>query len=118
MKVDLGPVIAERRLRVTGRPELEVRIKIGVPRPYPDQRDYYCPYQVAGIGTEKVKFAGGVDALQALELAVWTLPTELDALRQDYPGLGWLDAPEGDYGFSRATSVFDSDDRPSGVEGE
>jgi hypothetical protein len=69
MKVDLGTVIAERRLR-------------------------------------------------ALELAVWILPTELDALRRDHPGLGWLDAPGGDYGFSRAESVFDENDPPSGIESE
>ena len=118
MKVDLGTVIAERRLRVSGQPELDVRVRIGAPRPYPDERDYYCPYQVVGIGKQKVKYAGGVDALQALELAVWILPTELDALRQAHPGLGWLDASEGDYGFSRATSMFDGSDPPSGLESE
>lgn len=118
MMVELGTVIAERRLRVAGHPELDVRVRIGAPRPYPDQRDYYCPYQVVGIGKEKIKYAGGVDALQALELAVWILPTELDALRRDYPGLGWLDAPGGDYGFSRAESTFDANELRTGLESE
>src|SRR5215468_4845322 len=108
MKVELGSVIAERRLRVTGQPELDVRVRIGAPRPCPDdpQTNYYCPYQIAGLGIGKVRYAGGVDAVQALELAIHILPTELDALRQKYPGLGWVDAAEGDYGFSRAVSTF------------
>ena len=92
MKVELGSVIAERRLRVTGRPELDVRVRIGTPRPFPDapHNDYYCPYQIVGLGSAKVRYAGGVDAIQALELALHILPTEQDALRQEYPGLGWV----------------------------
>jgi hypothetical protein len=114
MKVELGAVIAERRLRVIGRPELEVRVRIGTPRPFPDDpnTNYYCPYQIHGVGSGKVRYAGGVDALQALELAIHILPTELDALRQTCPGLGWVDAPEGDYGFSHAASTFAQNGAP------
>jgi hypothetical protein len=88
MKVDLGPIIAERRLRVTGRPELDVRVRLGTPRPLTDAPygDYYCPYQIVGVGNEKVRYAGGVDAIQALELALHILPTELDALREECQG--------------------------------
>jgi hypothetical protein len=106
MKVELGSVIAERRLRVTGRPDLDVRVRLGMPQPLPGASygDYCCPYQIVGVGNEKVRYAAGVDAVQALELALHILPTELDALRQEYPGLGWVDAPDGDYGFSHAVS--------------
>src|SRR4026208_821544 len=99
MKVELGPVIAERQLRVAGRPESDVRVRLGTPRPFPDAPygDYYCPYQIVGVGSEKVRWAGGVDAIQALELALHILPTELDALREQHPGLGWVDAPDGHY---------------------
>ena len=108
MKVDLGSIIAERRLRVTGRPELDVSVRLGIPQPIPGAPygDYYCPYQIVGVGNEKVRYAGGVDAVQALELALHILPTELDALRQQYPGLGWVNAPDGDYGFTHAVSKF------------
>jgi hypothetical protein len=101
-------------LRVTGRPDLDVRIRIGTPCPFPDdpQSNYYCPYQIDGLGNAKVRYAGGVDALQALELALHILPTELGALRQHYPGLGWEDAPEGEYGFSYAASAFMQDGAP------
>jgi hypothetical protein len=114
MKVELGSVIAERRLRVAGKPELDVRVRIGAPRPFPDdpQANYYCPYQVTGLRSSKVRYMGGVDAVQALELAIHILPTELDALRQEYPGLGWVDASDGDYGFSRAVSTFAEDGPP------
>ena len=114
MAFELGPIIAERRLRVTGRPDLDVCIRIGTPRPFPDapHGDYYCPYQISGLGPAKVRHTGGVDAVQALELAIDILPTELDALRQTHPGLGWEDAPGGDYGFSRAVSRFVQDGAP------
>lgn len=108
MNPELGPVIAERQLRVLERPDLEVCVRLGAPRPFPDDplSNYYCPYQVIGVGDAKVRYAGGVDSLQALELALHLLPTELDRLRQECPGLGWLDAPNGDYGFSKAISSF------------
>ena len=114
MKVELGTVIAERQLRVTGRPEFKVHIRLGAPRPLPDapHGDYYCPYQIVGVGSEKVRWAGGVDAIQALELALHILPTELDALRQEYPGLGWANVPDGEYGFSHAVSKFAEDGPP------
>lgn len=114
MKVELGPIIAERRLRVTGRPELDVRVRLGTPRPFADAPygDYYCPYQIVGVGNQKVRYAGGVDAIQALELALHIVPTELDALREECPGLGWVDAADGDYGFSHAVSRFAENGSP------
>jgi hypothetical protein len=114
MKVELGSIIAERRLRVSGRPELDVRVRLGTPQPFPDAPygDYYCPYQIVGLGSQKVRYAGGVDAIQALELAIHILPTELDALREQHPGLGWTDAPDGEYGFSHAVSKFTENGAP------
>lgn len=55
MIIELGTVIAERYLDVIGSPGLEVRVKLGAPQPFPDGQDYYCPYQITGIGREKVK---------------------------------------------------------------
>jgi hypothetical protein len=113
MKYELGAVVAKRRLHVAGQPDLEVWVILGTPRPFPDapHGDYYCPYQITGIGDEKVRHAGGVDSLQALELALHILPTELDSLRKSHPGLRWEDSREGDYGFSKVTmSAFAGDD--------
>ena len=111
MKVELGTVIAERRLRVVGQPEVDVRVRIGKPQPFPPRAGevlsgYYCPYQITGLADEKIRHAPGVDEVQALEEAIHILPTELDALRQHYPGLRWEDAPAGDFGFTRAVSAL------------
>ena len=102
MSFPLGRIIAERRLRDAEDPSRVVRLLIGEPREVPDtpNRDYYCPLQVVGVGPEKVLCVAGVDALQALELAVLILPSVLENLRKDYPGLGWVDAPPGDYGLN------------------
>ena len=102
MKMELGQVIAERRLRLSDSPGREVWVRLGLPRPFPDAPfgDYYCPYQIVGIGDERVRHAGGVDGLQALELALLVLPTELNVLRRTFPGLGWDDGPDGQYAFS------------------
>jgi len=101
MKVELGLVVAERRLRLSDDPDREVWVRLGLPQLFPDQpfRDYYCPYQIVGLGDERVRYAAGVDSLHAIEGALLLLPTELNALRKSYPGLGWEDAPDGHYGF-------------------
>jgi hypothetical protein len=102
--MELGAVIAERRLILLGKPELDVRVRIGMPRPFDaPSGDYYCPYQITGIGRGRVKRAGGVDAIQALELAIQIIPVELDTLRREHQGLRWADAEPGDYGFTPHT---------------
>jgi hypothetical protein len=98
--MELGAVIAERRLRLLDRPDVDVRVRIGAPRPFDEAAsDYYCPFQITGIGSGKVRRIGGVDAVQALELTLRVLPSALDGLRKQYPDLRWLDADEGDFGF-------------------
>ena len=67
----MGTVIAERRLRVAGQPELDVRLRIGAPQPYPDGplQNYYCAHQIIGLGRDGVRHTGGVDGVQAWSLA-------------------------------------------------
>lgn len=102
MRADLGLVIAERRLRDEDRPEREVWVRIGLPRVSPrgPQGDYICPYQISGVGDENVRYAVGVDSLQALELALLVLPSELVALLRQCPSLRWEDAPVGSFAFT------------------
>ncbi len=91
-------VIAERRLWLKNTPRPGIRIVIF--KPVPDgPEDYRCPYQIEGIGDEKVRYAVGVDAVQALELVIKVLPAELEALRQEHSDLRWANADEGDFGF-------------------
>ena len=103
MSINLGTVIAQRRLAVTGDPEANIMVRIGAPQPYPDASpaSYFCPYQITGIGDQKVRRASGVDAVQALEMLVLVLPLELEVLARKHADLRWEHAADaGDFGFS------------------
>ena len=60
--------IAERRFKVSGLSSREVTVRIGIPEP--DERDSRCPFQVKGLSNDAVRYAYGVDSLQALNLAL------------------------------------------------
>jgi hypothetical protein len=55
----------------------KITVVIGKPEMFPDGVNFYCPYQVVGIGNERVRYAGGVDAVQALQLAMQMIGAEL-----------------------------------------
>jgi hypothetical protein len=48
----------------------KVQVLIGKPEPFPESEGYSCPFQIVGIGSEKVKYAAGIDAVQALQLVM------------------------------------------------
>ena len=83
----LGLIIAERTFDA-GRDATPVVLRIGAPRPHP-KRDWSCPYQIVGIGSEAVREGVGVDALQALMLCVEMARADLEA-RSRGDGLRWL----------------------------
>jgi hypothetical protein len=64
---EIGEPIAERKL-IMGSDE--VVVTIGKPRPFDDDEDYFCPYSIEHAGQKKVSYAGGMDAVQALQLAM------------------------------------------------
>ncbi len=55
---DVGVQIATRDLQANGR---TITVVIGRPEKFPEGEDYYCPYQITGIGNERVRYAGGLD---------------------------------------------------------
>ena len=78
---ELGDVIAETPLTYQpsqGAPQ-DVVVRIG--RPMPDvsapHETWVCAYQIDGIGDGKIRGMFGVDAMQALILAIHTIPAEL-----------------------------------------
>jgi hypothetical protein len=94
----LNNVIATRTLTVLSEPGSAVEVLLG--KPEPDAKDFYCPYQIKGAGTEKVRCVYGVDAFQALQLALSTLRVELEALNNDLGGtLRWECDDKGELGF-------------------
>jgi hypothetical protein len=89
----VGPILAERflELDVKGRRK-SVRVLIGTPKPIPDSCDFFCPYQVVGLGDETVRYTEGVDAAQAIYLAMESVGTWLAATPEARAGrLTWYD---------------------------
>jgi uncharacterized protein DUF6968 len=88
--VDIGDVIAERRLTfqpADGVPQ-DVTVRIG--RPVLDasapHETWICPFQIEGIGSGKTRGIFGADAMQALLLAIHTIPVELAVCIRDSGG--------------------------------
>jgi hypothetical protein len=99
---EIGIVIAERELVSMAEPGAGhlVKIRIGLPQQFPDSSDYYVPYRIEGIGTQKVRYAGGIDAIQALELVMILIGADLFALNQECGGcLRWVGGASGNLGF-------------------
>lgn len=77
---ELGDVIAERRFvfRANAGWSRDVDVKLG--RPVPDSmpgQAWVCPFQISGLDRERVMGIFGADAMQALLLAIHTIPVEL-----------------------------------------
>ena len=104
---ELGEVLASRTLRfqtTSGRPS-EVTVTVGRPvlDPEAPYDDWLCPYQLRGVGDEVVRAVFGVDAMQALILALHTLPWELRALAR--AGSGTFPDRDEDLGLTHACTM-------------
>jgi len=105
MKIDLGEIIATRKLRLkndlTGDPVVEVLL--GRPRKAPKSSDMCVPYAIRYSHVEKSQYAIGIDEFQALQLALGILDAELVAFqRQLGVELVWEGGKEGDLGFGNS----------------
>ena len=87
---NLGEVIAERCLtfRADAGWSREVWVRLGRPVADPSEENgaWLCPYQIAGLSRDRVMAIFGIDAMQALVLAIHTIPAELAALMKDHGG--------------------------------
>jgi hypothetical protein len=95
---EVSESIAERKL-VMGA--VEVIVTIGKPQPFDDDEDYFCPYSIEYAEQKKVSYAGGMDAVQALQLTMKKIGADLANLAktQGVP-ITWLPDAPGDTGFS------------------
>jgi hypothetical protein len=102
MNYEIGETIATRELYLTeddGTKRVIV-IRLGKPRTFPDSSDYYAPFQVTGIGSERVFCAGGIDAFQALQAVMPIISAQLSALNAACEGrLRWEGDEMGALGF-------------------
>lgn len=97
----VGEIIATRTLRRAGDDsENEILVQIGKPCQFPDGRAFYCPYQIVGLGDTKVRYAAGIDAVQALQLVMGIIGADLYSRNQSWGGrLCWEGDEGGDLGF-------------------
>lgn len=71
----IGTVIAERTLDLA--PRSKVVVRIGKPRKFRGDGNYFCLYEILWPGKRRISYCGGVDAIQALELAMSMIATDL-----------------------------------------
>ena len=104
---DVGTVVATRKLLLDGAQK--VAVLIGKPEPFPDEQDWYCAYQIVGIGSGRVWWAGGVDPVQALILALQGAGAALVSSSEFEAGrLSWdAGTVEGDLGFPLPKSLIE-----------
>ena len=108
MKLEsVGEIIATRELDIADS-GAKVTVGIGTPKNFPDSSDYYCPYEIRGLGNDKVRYAGGIDAIQALLLALQRVGAELYTSEECKAGmLIWAGGQEGNLGFPVPDSISD-----------
>lgn len=109
MQIDsLGDVVLTRKLFVGGEHKREVVIKIGKPIELEGNGDYYCPYQVVGIENDKIKYAIGIDGVQAMQLTLSRIGADLYTSEEGRKGnLRWIGDENGNLGFPVPDSIKD-----------
>ena len=99
--INLEDIIAIREFQLVGGKDL-IKVMIGKPQKIKNGEDYYCPYQIVGIGKNEVKKAFGVDAIQSLQLAMKMIGAELYTSTEARKGdLSWDGGEKGDLGFPK-----------------
>jgi hypothetical protein len=103
---EIGTVIANRVLSLA--PGGKVVVTIGQPRPFPGGKNFFCPFKVEGLGHGNITRAGGVDAVQALQLALQMVGTVLYTSQEYKDGrLTWDGGENGSLGFPVAANIRD-----------
>ena len=104
---NVGTVIASRRLMLDK--DQKVEVLIGKPEPCPNGIDWYCPHQTVGVRSGKVRYAIGIDPMQALVLALSMVGAELYTSDEYEAGrLSWdCGAVKGDLGFPVPENIRD-----------
>ena len=94
---EVAEPIASRQLMMGTEP---VVVSIGKPEPFDDNADFFCPYSIEYAGKRKVSYAGGMDAVQALQLAIKKIGSDLAYLaKTEGVPIGWLQDTPGETGF-------------------
>jgi hypothetical protein len=100
MKIDrIHDVVLSRILRLAGS-DAPVLITVGRPEQFPDSHDYFCPYQVTGLGRDHVRYGAGVDPMQAMLLTLKMIGADVYSSAAYKAGkLSWLEEGNPDLGL-------------------
>ena len=96
-------VIAERSLRRRGSPRQAVVVSLGRPRRTSGTQDWECVFQIRGAGTRLVEYGRGIDAFQALTMALEGIRNFLDRSRMP---LAWPGVLDDHTGFQRVIPLL------------
>ena len=98
----IGEIIATRHLYYFDETNQKIAISVvvGKPQPSPDSREFQCPFQLIGIGSQDTQTARGHDSIQALQSALILVAANLSHLNEQLGGrLIWDGGAKGDLGF-------------------
>src|SRR5262245_42077229 len=95
MSVQLGKMIAERELIYRPNKRKHIIVRLGVPREE-EPMVWMCPFQIAGVDRSRIDRALGLDAIQALVLALEKIRIQL---ARHAIGATWKGGEKGDPGF-------------------
>ena len=105
---DVGQILGTRTLKLGEKQSVVVRL--GSPQRYPEtEGDYFCAYQIVVIGDGRVRYAIGIDALQAVLLTLKKIGADLYTTPEARSGaLSWEgQAVHGDLGFPVPDAIKD-----------
>ena len=102
MNRKLGVVIAVRQLHGEGRRPKVVTVKLGKPR-RSKEIDWECPFSITGLRIRGIQYGRGVDAIQALYMALEGVRVLLE---RSGARLTWIGGQPGDAGFYRFVPKF------------
>jgi hypothetical protein len=87
MSRDLIEGFLEREFEVDGE-EAAAVLRIGRPVEHPEG-DWNCPFQISGMGDDRIHEASGVDSLQALSMGLQMARAQLESYRRSHR-ITWL----------------------------
>jgi len=103
MKHKFGPVIAYRRYFVSGDADGATLVEVAVAAPVksPHREDeFMCSFRVRSPASEQIETVYGIDALQALLLALGQIEASLHSIdRSSVPALRWVGGDAHDFGI-------------------
>ena len=99
---NIGEIIASRKLQLLDENDTKriVSVFVGKPQQALNSHEYYCPFQVIGVGSQKTQAAQGQDSIQALQSALILIAARLNHLNMELGRrLTWDGGTKGDLGF-------------------